>query len=72
MSEPSPTETPAPLSAAMLAARPFLGKKVEHGGKTWRVASIRAGHPDRPWAWMVNTKKPMEQVRLSMQAECFQ
>ena len=45
---------------------------ITHGGKTWRVAHIHAGHSDKPWAWMVNVNKPAEQVRLSLKAECFQ
>jgi len=48
----------------------MLGKRVTNEGKTWRIASIRQVNY-KPWAWLVNTKKPAEQVRLSLSAECF-
>lgn len=67
MDQPQPQQ----LSLEMLAARPWLGKRVTHDSKTWKVASIRADHPAKPWAWLVNVKKPMEQVRLSMRADAF-
>ena len=67
--EQEPQQT---FSPAMQAAMKWLGKIVTHDGKTWRVSVIRAEHPDKPWAWMVNVKKPAEQVRLSLKAECFQ
>ncbi len=67
------TESVTPtLSPEMQAARVWLGKVVKHDGKDWRVSAIRADHPAKPWAWLVNIRKPAEQVRLSMKAECFQ
>jgi len=61
-----------PLYPAIEKAKGWLGRTVEHEGISWRVAGIRAEHPDKPWAWLVNKKKPMDQCRLSFRAECFQ
>ncbi len=56
---------------SMDKARPWLGKIIKHNGKDWRISRICANHPEKPWAWMVNVRKPADQVRLSMRAECF-
>lgn len=56
---------------SMDKARPWLGKTITYGGKDWRVASIRMEVVGHPWAWLSNKKKPMDQARLSMRAECF-
>lgn len=44
----------------------ILGRRFRLEGRVWTVAAIVAG--TRPWAWLVNMKRPEEQARMPLAA----
>jgi hypothetical protein len=55
--------TPPPVSLA----HPCLGKVFTREGKTWKVAAVNVSGGSF-WAWCVNMKNRMDQMRLSCDA----